>query len=302
MPNIPPGKEISFVFDRDTGFRQVLVPRNESTDGCTVTVLGALSASVVLGISGSGGSGSVGPEGPPGPAGSAPSVTSYTGFSADNHFSGSANTLVGNASGFTACVMVRPEGFASGTEVAFGNFNLFQTQGGWFIGIDSTRWKFGVGQQSDGTVPDNFGDGLQSLVQYQGRFLRRLFLLHLVYNGTSAILYINGQAVQTLTPTSGYQVANEALIPRIGRNTNAGAPIPATSLGVVGAGYVETIFTATSVLNHYIDCLDSESFQDAGFTNWWVVDAAESNLIDQGGSLDFALNGTLTAVDATARW
>lgn len=321
MANVPADKEISFVFDRDTGFRQILVPRNESSEGCSIVVNGTLSASVVFGASGSsGGVGPAGPTGSQGPAGptgstgpagptgsqgipgSAPNVESYASFSSVNFFSGSAGTLRGNASGFTACVLVRPEGFPTGTEVAFGNFSVYQTQGGWFLGIDSERWKFGVGQQSDGAVPDNFGSGLQSLTQYQGRFLRRLFLLHLVYNGTLATLYINGQAVQTLTPASGYQVSNIALVPRIGRNTNNGEPLPATTLGFVGAGYVESVFTATDVLNHYFDCLEAESFVDASFTNWWVTDTAVADLTDQGAALDFLQVGTLTAVDATARW
>jgi hypothetical protein len=310
MANLPPDKEIAFVFDRDTGFKQVLVSRNPLSDGCTITVNGTLSASIVLGASGSG-SGTVGPSGsqgpsgsvgPAGPTGSVPNIASYSGFSSSNYFVGSVNTLVGNAAGFTACVMVRPEGFATGTEVAFGNFSVYQTLGGWFIGIDSERWKFGIGQQSDGSVPDNFGSGLQSLTQYQGRFIRRLFLLHLVYNGTIATLYVNGQAVQTLTPTGGYEIADAALFPRIGRNTNNGEPLPATTLGVVGAGYVESVFTATNVVNHYVACLEAESFQDASFTNWWAVDTAETNLVDQGGALDFTLSGSLTAVDVTARW
>lgn len=316
MSSLPPDKEISFVFDRDIGFKQVLVPRNESSNGCIVTVNGTLSASAVFGASGSGGggvgpqgpSGAVGPagptgsQGPQGVTGSTPSVASYSGYTSTNYFSGSANTLRGNAAGFTACVMVRPEGFPAGTEVAFGNFSVYQNQGGWFLGIDSERWKFGVGQQSNSAVIDNFGSGLQSLTQYQGRFLRRLFLLHLVYDGTDADLYVNGHYVQTITPTSGYQVADAAFIPRIGRNTNNGEPLPATTLGVVGAGYVESVFTATNVVNHYVACLEAESFQDASFTNWWAVDTAQTNLIDQGASLDFALNGTLTAVDVTARW
>ena len=312
MANVPADKEISFVFDRDTGFRQILVPRNESSEGCSIVVNGTLSASVVFGASGSsGGVGPAGPTGSQGPAGptgsqgipgSTPNVESYAGFSSVNFFSGSVGTLRGNASGFTACVMLRPEGFAADAEVLFGNYNRFQTDGGWFIGIDSSRWKFGVGRQSDGQVTENFADGLQSLTQYQGRFLRRLFLLHLVCNGTTADLYVNGQYVQTITPVGGYQVANASLIPRIGRNHNAGAPASALTLGFVGAGYVESIFTATDVLNHYFACLEAESFVDASFTNWWVTDTAVADLTDQGAALDFLQVGTLTAVDATARW
>ena len=60
MANLPPDKEIAFVFDRDTGFKQVLVSRNLSSDGASVIINGTLSASVVLGASGSGGGG-VGP-------------------------------------------------------------------------------------------------------------------------------------------------------------------------------------------------------------------------------------------------
>jgi hypothetical protein len=305
MSSLPPDKEISFIFDRDIGFKQVLTSRT-SDEGCYIEIRGVVSASSYVGMSG--GSGSVGPQGPSGSqgpqgvTGSTPSVASYSGYTSSNYFSGSANTLRGNAAGFTACVMVRPEGFPTGTEVAFGNFSVYQNQGGWFLGIDSERWKFGVGQQSNSAVIDNFGSGLQSLTQYQGRFLRRLFLLHLVYDGTDADLYVNGHYVQTITPTSGYQVADAAFIPRIGRNTNNGEPLPATTLGVVGAGYVESVFTATNVVNHYVACLEAESFQDASFTNWWAVDTAETNLIDQGAALDFALNGTLTAVDVTARW
>ncbi len=73
-------------------------------------------------------------------------------------------------------------------------------------------------------------------------------------------------------------------------------------LTFVGAGYVESVFTATDVLNHYFDCLEAESFVDASFTNWWVTDTAVADLTDQGAALDFLQVGTLTAVDATARW
>lgn len=322
MSSLPPDKEISFVFDRDIGFKQVLVPRNESSNGCIVTVNGTLSASAVFGASGSGGGG-VGPQGPAGPtgsvgpagptgsqgpqgvtgsAGSAPSLASYNGYTLANHFSGSAGTLRGNAAGFTVAALIRPDGFPTDTETFFGNYNRFQAQGGWWMGIDTDRWKLGIGQQSDSTVIENFSTGLQDLTNYYGRFLRRLFLLHFVYDGTTVTLYINGQSVRTLTPSGGYQVADAALIPRIGRNTNAGASAPATTTGFIGGGYVESIFTATDVLNHYFACLEAESFQNASFTNWWTVDTAETNLIDQGASLDFALNGTLTAVDVTARW
>jgi len=321
MANVPADKEISFVFDRDTGFRQILVPRNESSEGCSIVVNGTLSASVVFGASGSsGGVGPAGPTGSQGPAGptgstgpagptgsqgipgSSPNVESYASFSSANFFSGSVGTLRGNAAGFTACVLLRPEDFPTDTEVMFANFNRFQTLGGWFLGIDATRWKFGVGQQSDGSILENFSTGLMETVQYQGRFLRRLFLLHLVYNGTTASLYVNGQFVQLLTPASGYQVADASLVPRLGRNTNNGSPAAAVSLGFVGAGYVESVFTATDVLNHYKDCLQEEAFQNAGFTNWWVADTAVADLTDQGAALDFLQVGTLTAVDATARW
>lgn len=324
MANVPADKEISFVFDRDTGFRQILVSRNESSEGCSIVVNGTLSASVVFGASGSsGGVGPAGPTGSQGPAGptgstgpagptgsqgpqgipgSAPNVESYAGFSSANFFSGSVGTLRGNAAGFTVALLVRPEGFATDTETFFGNYNRFQAQGGWWIGIDTSRWKFGVGQQSDSTVVENFSTGLQDLTNYFGRILRRLYLFHLVYNGTTATLYINGQSIRTLTPTGGYQIADAALIPRIGRNTNAGASAPATTTGFIGAGYVESVFTDTDVLNHYFACLEAESFVDASFTNWWVTDTAVADLIDQGASLDFLQVGTLTAIDATARW
>lgn len=308
---IPSNKEVSFIFTKDAGFVQTLSPRTEAA-GCVVVIEGTISASSFIGMSG--GSGSVGPQGPSGsqgpqgvtgstgPAGSAPNISYVTSFTTSDFFSAPANNLRGNAAGFTACVLVEPDNFATATESLFGNWSPYQASGGWFLGIDDSRFKFGVGQQSDGVVADNFGTGLQSTSNFQGRLIQRFYLLHLAYDGTTARLYVNGQVVQTLTPSSGYEIANASLAPYIGKTNNVGEPLPATSLGYVGSAYVESNMTATQVLNHYKQCLAADTLVDASFSNMWLVTSGSMVLEDQIGSVDFTVTGTPTQITVAARW
>lgn len=168
------------------------------------------------------------------------------------HQESAAGEFRGSAAGFLVNALVRLKAIPSGTETALGNWNIYQPDGGWFLGADNERWKFGVGQQSDQQVVDNYGTGLQSFSTYQGRLLHRLFLLTLGYDGTVATLYVNGQAVQTLTPTSGYEVANIANKLMLGRNTNAGVPTVASSIELVGFTYgVGAASSAASITTYY---------------------------------------------------
>lgn len=308
MSNLPSGKEISFIFNKDMGFKQFLTARNND-NGCFVQIDGTLSASHIVGV----GTGSVGPQGPQGPQGetgpqgppgSVTSVASFVDFSADNYYAAQAGTLRGNSDGFTACVLIRPEGFPSSLQSIFGNWTAFQPNGGWFIGIDADRFKIGVGRQSDSTIQENFGAGNQSTSQYQGRFIRRFFLLHLAYNAGSnaAILYVNGQAVQTINPVDGFQLAAVESIPFIGRNNNNTQRLPATDIGFSGAGYVEETQSAATILSHYKNCLDADSFVDMEFSNSWSVVSGSTLLEDQAGNVDFTLNGSVSSVVTKPRW
>jgi hypothetical protein len=300
MANIPPDKEISFLFNRNIGLKQFLVPRDKTADGCYVQIDGVLSASHIVGV----GTGSVGPQGEQGPPGTTLAVPSFADFSSDDFYAAPPGNLRGNADGFTACVLVRPEGFPTSLQSVFGTWTAFQPNGGWFIGIDADRFKIGVGRQSDSTIQENFGTGLQGTSQYQGRFIRRFFLLHLAYNAGSnaATLYVNGQSAQTINPVDGFQLADAETIPYIGRNNNNSQRLPATNIGFSGAGYVEETMSAQAILNHYKDCLNVDGFTDAGFSNYWQVVSGSSALEDQVGSVDFVLNGTLTEVITGPRW
>lgn len=51
MSKLPPNKEISFVFDRDVGFKQILSSRT-ALSGCVLVVNGTISASSYEGVNG----------------------------------------------------------------------------------------------------------------------------------------------------------------------------------------------------------------------------------------------------------
>lgn len=286
-------KEIGFSFNKDVGFVQRLMPRTNAS-GCFVEIQGTVSASSFIGPGLSGES-------------SVPDVlrtSANYGFTANDYYFNATGSIRGNSAGFTSALLLQPESFPGSITYLFGNFELFQTKGGWYLGVDSNSWKYGVGAGDTGAVSINGdgGSGLQNVTQYQGRYIRRMFLLHLVFDGTNATLFVNGQSVQSFAPVSGYREADTDLRPMIGRNNSAGTPRAADNLGFVGAGYVESAFSATDALDHYKLCLDNNTFVDQGFTNMWVVTSGSTELTDSIGSLDWTLTGSLSQTTNLSRW
>lgn len=290
MP-LPPDKEIQFLFDKEQGLVQTIVPRRGGSNNAIVEVQGTISASSFVG--GGVGGNSVSDR-----------TTSIYGFGDNDYYFNSSGTLRGNNSGFTAAVLVQPEEFPGTITYLFSNFELFQTKGGWYLGVDSNSWKWGVGAGDTGAVSINGdgGSGLQNVTQYQGRYIRRFFLLHLVFDGTNATLFVNGQNVQTFAPVSGYREADADLRPMIGRNNSNGTPRAADNLGFVGAGYVESAFSDADALTHYKLCLDNNTFVDNGFSNMWVATSGTFALTDSIGTLDWTLSGSLSQSTNIARW
>ncbi len=246
---------------------------------------------------------------PPTPFEPTPTVALH-GFTATAFYQGTAGDLRGEVGGFAVSAVIRQRAFPLAQGTIVGNHRIFQNDGGWWIGIDGNRWKFGIGQASDGSVPDNFGGPEAALTAYQGRLLSRLFVVTLNYDGTTATLYVNGQDVATLTPTGGFQPADAGLTPYVGRNANTGAQTPATGSGFVGFGYNASALTLDNVLAHYRACLDADGFADdtgaGAFTSAYTAPqdgGSIATLVDaQGVAGDLVLTGAITAESLLPKW
>ena len=227
-----------------------------------------------------------------------------TGITASDYYDATANTLVGNAAGFTASVMFRMIRRPTDLEVAFGNFELFQPLGGWFIGCDTNRFKFGVGQQGTSGVDVNFGGGAFFDDGFDPLFflIGSVHVLTIDYDGTDANCYINGYQDVTITPPSGYEVSDSSNQPMIGRNNNATQQRPSPSLQILGCGYVETSHATADVADHSIACHEAGSFVDGGigWSNMWSFKdeaTAPATLLDSVGSANFTRQGTPATVE-----
>lgn len=222
------------------------------------------------------------------------------GFASGSHAAAAAGTLRGALAGFMIAVMFRINRVPTSDQHLFANARVFNSLGGYFAAVSGDRFRFGIGQASDGSLISNFVNA--DLPSYQ--LVGRTFMTALRYNGTAATGFVNGEGLVSLTPSSGYQLADAALVPYLGRNDNAGSPQPGSSLHIYGAGYVEGVITDDAVVEHYIACMESGSFLDletGAFDSYWSVDdedAVPGTLTDLGGGgVDMTTSGSLTLVE-----
>ena len=215
--------------------------------------------------------------------------------SATNYYAGAAGTIQGAAAGFSAAVLLRlirrP---ATGRQIVWGTYSQF-ILGGWALGYDNDRWKLMLTQASDGAKLENFVNGDFADSPY---VIGKLALLHFVWDGTTARLYVQGEQEATVTPTGG--ITFEPTIgPSIGvesRNRNEAA----VSAAVSGCAYGTQVMTAAQVAQHFLDVMEDGAMVDdpgAGFDNLWTLDgesAAPSALVDQIGAVNLSLTGSLS--------
>ncbi len=230
-------------------------------------------------------------------------------FSAANNYAAAAATLRGDATGFTVMSLIRLIGSRASAGDIFANYRVFQPDGGWGISItDDDRIFFSIGQQSDGQVVSNFNGAYVSGTGTGNTTWRkygRLFLAAMVYDGSEAFLHVNAEEFGSLTPGSGYEIADAALTPFIGRNNSGGLPMPVEGLEVIGCGYVESAIAQSELIDHQLACMEAGRFVDlptTSFDSYWNFDgetSAPAALIDQGGGgVNFTLAG---ALDLTLR-
>lgn len=232
-----------------------------------------------------------------------------SGFTAANYYQGVAGDMRGEVAGFAVSMVMRLLSMPAGQGSIVANQNIYQATGGWYLGVDSNRFKFGVAQASDSVIVDNFVGA--DLSFHRDRLLNRLFVLTMNYNGTGAECYVNGQLEYTLTPSGGYQQADVGQTPYFGRNTNAGSPLPPLTSGLVGAGYMASALTTDQVGDHVRACYTAGGFADdvgggTPFTSAFlapdsaVVPATISDAHGVAG--DFTLNGALSSVPVAPIW
>lgn len=197
-------------------------------------------------VFGLGGGGTPGPQGPQGDPGLLSTLSIMApGATVANMLIGGQGEMRGSVAGFTVSALVQFENIPAGTEVICGNLNWAQPDGGWFIGADSTGWKFGAGQASDGTIVENFAgaaipNGFLDIAWPLS--LNRLFYLTLKVSGTTASFYINGRLSGTITLTGGYRPATATLYPMIFRNNNIGIPLNAVASRLCCLWYSQVVF------------------------------------------------------------
>lgn len=238
--------------------------------------------------------------------------TGAYGWTSANYYSAAAGTLRGNATAFAASALVRLSGDQSAQGTIIGTYNQYSTDGGWFISLADGRMVFGCTQDSDGQIIENGASGYLSDGGSGhgpwGKKLGRLYLATLLYNGTTLTGYVNGELVTTLTPTSGYRIANASITPMLGRNYNAGSPEPLYECEVIGAGYVESAITLAEARSHLFACMDSGQFEDlpsTGFGSYWHLygeTSAPATLSDQAAAVDFTKTGTLSVATRRSIW
>lgn len=219
-----------------------------------------------------------------------------TGFSAANYYQGVAGDMRGLSTGFAVSAMFSMLTLPTVLSIIFANFNQFQPDGGYCLAVNDSHFTFGLGRQSDSTVLFSTpGSGPSHFSSYMGRKLRRLYNVVLNYDGTIGTLWVNGEPTSTYTPAGGYQLADVALTPYIGRNTNAGAPSPGTDLAVMGIGYKAVALTSDQIRDHFKACYNACTFQnDIG--SGGTFDSAYLDLDPTAASISdvMAASGVLT--------
>lgn len=226
-----------------------------------------------------------------------------TGFGASDCYDGTIDTLNG-ASTMTVTSLVRrltaPSG---GDQIFFSCIRQNLSNGGWFIGANGDRWRFGAKQASNGDTISNFVNA-----EMPEDILGKLVLVTMTINGTSVLGYVNGVQLVTLTLDTGFVPATSVVTPHIGRTDNTGAEEPATGFDILGVGYVESVLTPAEVADHFLEVMDAGALVDsnAHFTTRATFDgltSAPSTLEDQGtAELDFSIDGSLSIANRRTRY
>lgn len=211
-----------------------------------------------------------------------------------NYYSGAAGTVQGDAAGFSAAAALRLRRKPSGREILFGTYSQF-INGGWAIGYDGLRWKIMLTQASDGAKLENF---VQAEFIENPYVLGKLVLLHFVFDGTTATLYVQGEAEATISPTGGITF-DPTLGPHIGVEGRNQAEA-AASAAALGCAYGTQVMTPAEVAEHYLEVMEAAAMVDdpgTGFDNLWTLDgetSAPATLTDQLGAVDLARTGALS--------
>ena len=210
---------------------------------------------------------------------------------------GVVDEMRGNAAGFTVSTAVRPVAVPTTTENVWGNYNAAQLDGGWWVGVDATRWKFGCGRASDSSVVENFSGG--ELTDYPpGAFLNKLFLLTIRVSGTTGELFVNDRLVSTITLTGGYQPATLGLAPMIHTNNNGAVPRLVIGVPFVAGGYVEAVLTNAEIRDNYYAMQRGGSLAPTASGAQWTSIYNVYNDPTTNGITDLlAVGGAFTAVD-----
>lgn len=210
---------------------------------------------------------------------------------------GVVDEMRGNAAGFTVCTAVRPVAVPTSTENVWGNYNAAQLDGGWWVGVDATRWKFGCGRASDSSVVENFSGG--ELTDYPpGAFLNKLFLLTIRVSGTTGELFVNDRLVSTITLTGGYQPATLGLAPMIHTNNNGAVPRLVIGVPFVAGGYVEAVLTNAEIRDNYYAMQRGGSLAPtASGAQWTSIYNVYNDPTTNGITDSLAARGAFTAVD-----
>lgn len=237
-------------------------------------------------------------------------VRGITSFTASQFYRAPINTQRGDAAGFSSVALVRPKQIPTAFGVIYGNFELFQTNGGWHIAYDGNRFVWGVHQASDGQRIANGGAGGADYSEFRTKFLGRLFHVALVYDGTTMRGYLNGEEMVTLTPSGGLDIADASLYPIVGENNSGANNAPNTSMDLLGAGYLESVLSASDVFDHFDACMQVNNWTagDVSFENRYDFSSisegsAPSSISDQVGSGDLTAQGAaVSIVTRAARW
>lgn len=219
------------------------------------------------------------------------------GWSAANNYQAAGGTLPGNVAGFRVSVLMRSIAVPTADEFLFAVCEQFLGTGGYFVGINGDRFRFGISQASDGALISNFVSAELPTAAY--KVVGRLFLLSMSFDGTDATCRVNGQDVHVLTPASGYQPPAGTITPYFGRNANGGSPLPATASHILGAGYGTAPITKAQDEEHWLACMEDAAFVDdpVGLEGLWSFDglsSAPAVLPDGIGAVAFTRNGALT--------
>lgn len=225
-------------------------------------------------------------------------------LSATANYGSLAGNLRGNASGFVMGGGFRVRRIPTETEILFSNLDPFDTgTGGFFLGVEPARFRFGIRQLSNGALIENFGGG-----SLGPGSLGKIHFMVAVFDGVTFTMYLDGYPTATLVPDTGYQIADIAHFFHVGRTNNAGAGLwPAPSLDILGFGYDETVPTAAAVADHYLACLDANDHVDGGlgYSNLWSFRdelTPPATLLDSVGSVDLTLAGAPTILDVVKRY